>query len=427
PLRLRRLPRPPSSRGAARGPAEGAGAAPRRLRPGGGGPGCLMTPGVALERANPVCSAAVENFVHQRHHQSHLKKVTRHKSAVNNAWNSRDEIVMQAVRARVKKRHQQNEDRQTEIERENVRLLVRLHEIDAAGKATPSAAGPPTSRSRCSSQPAGSAAALRGAGSRAGSMVQEMRRIDQENQHILRRLRGAKSTVNVGQLKREAQEKEKLMRLRCEHQQAGWKADHFITRCASEGRLVPLAPVPEGGGGDSRPGSRGCAGRPAGGGSIAGRRAAALGPGGDAAGEPAGEEAADGDAVDGDAAEAQGPPPRREKTPLGGRIPAASRALCAELLRQAAPPGEEHAGGAGPAGGDAQGVAEEVAEEVGDAEPLTAEEELAELAAAKEAATRAFRAAEAVDVSSHELQYGYGDLVKRAGPARGQRAGGRAL
>lgn len=391
-----------------------------------------MTPGVALERANPVCCAAVENFVHQRHYQSHVAKVSSHKSSINNAWSSRDEVTMQAVRARGKKRQTQNDIRQSEIERENMRLLVRMHEIDAAGKvkarptpqATPSACGPPTSRSRCSSQPAasgGGAGALRGAGSRAGTMVHEMRRIDQENQHILRRLRGAKSTVNVRQIKREAQDKEKLMRLRCEHQQAGWKADNFITRFASEGRLVPLAPVLEGGGDSrpsSRPGSRGSAGRhacrPGGGcGGFGGPRAATPGSGGDAA-------------------EAQEPPPRRVKTPVGGRIPAASRALCEALLLEAETADEEAIGagtdGASAADGAAEGLAEEVeVEDLDEVEPLTAEEELEELAAVKEAAARAFRAAEAVDVSSHELQYGYGDLVKRVVPARGPRAGARAL
>lgn len=335
-----------------------------------------------MDKRAPVCNAAVEDFVHQRHYQRHIANVNSKKTSINNEWSCKDEETMQAIRARGKKRQQLNEDRQGDIDRENMRLLIRLHEIDRAP-----AKGP--------------------------TQVRELQRIDNENQHLLRRLRGAKSTVNMRKINTEAKEKERLMRLRCEHQQVGWKADAFITKCASEGRLLPMAPesgLPP----ISRPESRGPCGRAQ---SVEAGSASGRPPSGGArpsSGRPASRPATGSRGGSADVTPRSGaatptaakPPAPRERTPLGGRIPAASRML-AEALMSDLPADED----AAEALVEVEAVpAQEVEEEEDEeGEPLTAEQEMRD---AKEAAARAFLEAEAIDVSSHELMYG--DLVKKA-------------
>merc|ERR1719237_780388 len=82
-----------------------------------------------------------------------------------------------------------------------------MQEIDGKG-------GARATKARSSSLPA------QGRGSNSGARTRELRRIDAENQKLLRRLRSTKASVSVSQLEEEHRAKRGLVRLRCEHQPA---------------------------------------------------------------------------------------------------------------------------------------------------------------------------------------------------------------
>lgn len=191
-----------------------------------------MAPGAALDRNRPACCNAVESFVQNRHKDEHRRKVSGARSLINNSWSVREESRIQASRRNVK-REQVQDDRFSNIERENMRLLLRMQEIDKrserescsapagkggarrfvmAGNALVAAAAPGRNMPRSNSVPAGA-----GRGSNFDHRLKEMRRIDDENQRLLRRLRGTKSTVNNSRMEDQHRAQQKLMRMRQEH------------------------------------------------------------------------------------------------------------------------------------------------------------------------------------------------------------------
>jgi hypothetical protein len=169
--------------------------------------------------------------VKSRHGDAHKRKVSGARSLIDNGWSVREEQKLQASRRNVKKEVLQD-NRFTNIEQENVRLLMRMQEIDrrqverrpglgggggGAGKAAaqivlgmPKPDAPTKSVARCSSLPA------MGRGSNGDARMRELRRIDKENLRMLKRLQGAKSTVSKSRLEVEHQAQQRVMRMRQE-------------------------------------------------------------------------------------------------------------------------------------------------------------------------------------------------------------------
>lgn len=179
-----------------------------------------MPSGVSLERRAPICNAGVENFVRDRHLSQHKRKVTQSRTTINNVWSAEEENKLQKAKRNVKRDHVQGE-RFASIEKENLRLLQKMNEIDQRGvaKAQVRTVLPPVKSavSRCSSLPPC------GAGSRSGARVRELQRIDAENQKFLSRLSGAKSSINLPKLDEAHRAQQAFMRMRCERPKPEWK------------------------------------------------------------------------------------------------------------------------------------------------------------------------------------------------------------
>lgn len=161
---------------------------------------CPAGPGAAV-----VCNKQVEKFLHDRRLDVHKSKIGRSRSTINNCWSEREEVRLQASR-RNAKRHQVVGDRYSGIEKENFRLLQKMQEIDHRG-AAPSK-GKPDAKSRCASLPPV------GVGSRIGARIQEARRIDQENQRLLKNMKAAKPSVNLRKLSEEHNSQQAIMQMR---------------------------------------------------------------------------------------------------------------------------------------------------------------------------------------------------------------------
>lgn len=181
-----------------------------------------MAPGVSLGRA-PVCCAAVENFVNDRHLKALQRKVSQSKTSIKNNWTQEEERRLQTSKRNVK-REQVQGDRFASIERENMRLLVKMQEIEHRGPAKAAAQAmlgkPPPGCARGGSLPPV------GTGSKSGARNRELRRIDEDNQRLLRRLQGAKSSVCLPKLEEQHQARQKVMRMRCEIQKPEWKEQY---------------------------------------------------------------------------------------------------------------------------------------------------------------------------------------------------------
>jgi len=192
-----------------------------------------MAPGLALGgRGRPACCGAVENFVAAKMKEAHKRKVSGARSAINNDWSVREDTRLEPSR-RNRKNEQLQDDKFANIERENVRLLLRMQEIGGraaerrpaarpdlgdAGKAAarivlgmpPQAQGPTRSIARCSSLPA------MGKGSNENGRMRELRRIDDENRKMLKRLQGAKPTMKVKRLEEQHRSQQQVMHMRRE-------------------------------------------------------------------------------------------------------------------------------------------------------------------------------------------------------------------
>lgn len=185
-----------------------------------------MAPGPPIDRRRPACCGAVESFVHARHRDAHRRKVSDARSLINNGWSAREEERLQPSR-RNAKHEQLQEDRFTNIERENMRLVLRMHEIDGRAPehhpdlktaaqivlGMPAVPAPTQSSARtprCSSLPA------MGKGSNENGRMRELRRIDVENRRMLQRLQGAKATLSNNRLEQQHQVQQHVMRMRQE-------------------------------------------------------------------------------------------------------------------------------------------------------------------------------------------------------------------
>jgi len=175
-----------------------------------------MAPGISVDRGHAISCAAVENFMRQRHLDAHKGKIARSKSTVSNQWSVQEETKLGPSRGMNAKKVQKQEEKYFGIERENRRLLGRMQEIERRGPSQAAAKlvmGP----SRSNSLPAISAA-----GSRAGQKVKELRRIDAENQRLLKKLQGAKASVSMAKNDESWQVQQRYMRMHCDKQKESW-------------------------------------------------------------------------------------------------------------------------------------------------------------------------------------------------------------
>mmetsp|Transcript_75070 Transcript_75070/g.223751 ORF Transcript_75070/g.223751 Transcript_75070/m.223751 type:complete len:347 (-) Transcript_75070:224-1264(-) len=197
-----------------------------------------MAPGISLSRGAPVCCAAVENFVNDRHLNALRRKVSQSKTSIKNTWSQEEERRLQTSRRNVK-REQVQGDRFADIEKENMRLLLKMQEIEHRGPAKAAASAilgaPPPACSRGGSLPP------IGTGSKCGARMREMRRIDEDNQRLLKKLQGAKSSVNLPQLEDQHRHRQKVMRMRCEHQRPEWKEMFPPPRIRASQPMSPVA------------------------------------------------------------------------------------------------------------------------------------------------------------------------------------------
>jgi len=184
----------------------------------------LMAPGQILDRNHPACCAAVENFVHARHSDAHKRKILGARSLINNGWSVREDTRLQASR-RNAKRDQVLDSRFNDIEKENMRLLLRMQSIDRRDKDVRGTAGKAAAKILLDAHPSGPARQLAqcsslpaiGRGSNATSRMREMRRIDNENRRLLKRIQGTKSSVNIQRLEEDHRAQQRVMRMRQEH------------------------------------------------------------------------------------------------------------------------------------------------------------------------------------------------------------------
>mmetsp|Transcript_1526 Transcript_1526/g.4596 ORF Transcript_1526/g.4596 Transcript_1526/m.4596 type:complete len:339 (+) Transcript_1526:68-1084(+) len=199
-----------------------------------------MAPGVSLSRGAPVCCAAVENFVNDRHLRALQRKVSHSRTSINNNWSQEEERRLQTSRRNVK-REQVRNDRFANIEGENMRLLMKMQEIEHRGPARAAASAvlgpPPPKCARGGSLPPV------GTGSKSNARVRELRRIDEDNQRLLRRLQGAKSSVCLPALEEQHQRRQKVMRMRCEHQRSEWRELYPPPKLGAARLQQPLSPV----------------------------------------------------------------------------------------------------------------------------------------------------------------------------------------
>merc|ERR1719463_391036 len=138
----------------------------------------------AMQQARGARRPTVQ-YAERVHRGLHDSKVRSASAQVHTMWKPEDADKHESMR-RNGKREQVAMDRQRDIERENMRLLQRFHEIGSNGVGTTSATTMPRSMAK---------------GPRtlnAGSRKKELDRIQNENQHMLRRLQSVKATKALG-------------------------------------------------------------------------------------------------------------------------------------------------------------------------------------------------------------------------------------
>lgn len=161
-----------------------------------------MAPGVSADRGRPVASAAVENFIRDRRLRQHKGHVQEARTKINNGWSNREEDKLCSSRQNAKKTQLEGE-RVAAIKHENMRLLQRMQQIDekpAAVDSLPRSRSVPTIAKR---------------GSNVGGRMVELRRIDSENQKMLKRLHAARPSMSMAKLDVEHNEQRKVMLMRC--------------------------------------------------------------------------------------------------------------------------------------------------------------------------------------------------------------------
>lgn len=196
-----------------------------------------MTPGISLDRQAPKCNLAVENFLNQRHQEVHRRNVDNSKTKIKNTWTAREEERIHASRRNLKREQVQSEGF-SRIEKENLRLLVRMNDIETRGPAKAAAMltlGTGSSRSSSSLPPPGLA-------SKSTQKVRELKRIDFENQRMLKRLQCAKSSVDVKKSEQAHAKQQQIMRMRMENPNDARMSE---ARAANRALLPPRLPTPD--------------------------------------------------------------------------------------------------------------------------------------------------------------------------------------
>lgn len=174
--------------------------------------------------------------MHDKRNDVHRGNLTRVRSGINNGWSSREEQRLAPSRRNAKK-DQIQADRNRDIDKENIRLLLRMHEIDSHKRTERrSASVPPPPRDRA-------------AGSNNGARMKELNRIDAENKRMLGRLRTATSSVSISKLEEQHKSQQRIMQMRCcEEPMQNPRAVRvqgrppMVPRSASASRLPPLVP-----------------------------------------------------------------------------------------------------------------------------------------------------------------------------------------
>eukprot|EP00933_Yihiella_yeosuensis_P062318 TRINITY_DN65278_c0_g1_i1.p1 TRINITY_DN65278_c0_g1~~TRINITY_DN65278_c0_g1_i1.p1 ORF type:complete len:364 (+),score=96.01 TRINITY_DN65278_c0_g1_i1:92-1183(+) len=172
-------------------------------------------------RPNPV-----DEFMRNRHSAAHKLKLARCQSSINNTWSVKQEGKLQVSRVNAKKQ-QLADERYSKIEKDNMRLLGRMQEIEhrSASKAVAQllvggARSAPAAPIRSSSMPAGGIG--NAAGSRTNQRLKELQKIDVENQRLLKRLQGAQSSVNMKKFDEGYRAQQNYMKMRCERPKEEW-------------------------------------------------------------------------------------------------------------------------------------------------------------------------------------------------------------
>lgn len=184
-----------------------------------------------------MCNAAVEGFLHQQRQDVHRRNVANSRTKVKNQWSDREEERIAASR-RNAKREQAMDERYSKIEKDNMRMLVRMQEIETRGPAKAAAMltlGTSHARSSSSLPPPG-------AGSKTGARVRELRRIDFENQRMLKKLQSAKSSVNVQKMEASHAKQQRTMRMHMENPNGERMCE---VRQANRSLLPPRIPTPD--------------------------------------------------------------------------------------------------------------------------------------------------------------------------------------
>jgi len=173
-----------------------------------------------------------------RHQEVHKRNLSIAKTKIRNKWSDREEERIAASRRNVK-REQVIEDRYNNIERENLRILVRMQEIEHRGPAKAAAslalAGSASVRASSSLPPPG-------AGSKATQRVKELRRIDSENQRMLKRLQTVKGSVDRSQTEKQFKHQQKIMRMGMQNPNEVRMSE---VRQANRSLLPPRLPTPD--------------------------------------------------------------------------------------------------------------------------------------------------------------------------------------
>eukprot|EP00927_Polykrikos_kofoidii_P056452 TRINITY_DN50572_c0_g1_i1.p1 TRINITY_DN50572_c0_g1~~TRINITY_DN50572_c0_g1_i1.p1 ORF type:complete len:416 (+),score=58.20 TRINITY_DN50572_c0_g1_i1:91-1248(+) len=202
-----------------------------------------MAPNVSFDK-HGVCNGHVEDFIRQRRLNNHKSNVQRARTKVNNTWSSREENRLMTSRHNVK-REQTEVDKCADIKRENMRLLMQMQSL-GEGRGATVIPQPPGRQTRCSSLPE-----VGTRGSNLGARMNELRRIDLENRRMLGRLRSARPSVNVAKLEMEHQHVQKVMQMHCEYGGYGNVSDSASSapprpKQPKDGVGVRLPPLPSG-------------------------------------------------------------------------------------------------------------------------------------------------------------------------------------
>lgn len=155
----------------------------------------------------PVCNSVVERVAQERQSDAHQKNIREARSVVNTRPRVDEEKVKVSRRG--------PSDVERSIERENMRLFLRMQVID---RRLGNAGSPGRAAAKLV---LGSGAQELSPRVRKGSNVvarlQELRRIDSENRQMLKRLEASKPSVNQTELEGEHRLQQKIMQMRCEY------------------------------------------------------------------------------------------------------------------------------------------------------------------------------------------------------------------